>query len=263
VTALAVVAVAALLAGADPVERFPDAAPSYLVAVDGNLLWARAPDAPRAPASLVKMLTALDALESPPAGEWLTVSPRAAAATGTRVGLRAGEKIRVKDAVAAMLVGSANDACLAVAESLSGSGAAFAKRMNRRAAELGLPGTRLVDPCGHDAPGQRATARDLWTLARVALRNPEFRRMVALPSVRLETRDGRVLEVRSSNVLLGRLPGADGVKTGFTPEAGKCVVVHAERSGHEVLVVLLGAPDRWWTAAALVERAFAETLPRE
>ncbi len=262
-TALAVLAAAALLAGADPVDRFPDAAPSYLVAVDGNLLWARAPDTPRAPASLVKMLTALDALESPPAGEWLTVSRQAAAATGTRAGLRAGEKIRVKDAVAAMLVGSANDACLAVAESLSGSGAAFARRMNRRAAELGLPGTHLVDPCGHDAPGQHATARDLWTLARVALRNPEFRRMVALPSVRLETRDGRVLEVRSSNVLLGRLPGADGVKTGFTPEAGKCVVVHAERGGHEVLVVLLGAPDRWWTAAALVERAFAETLPRE
>jgi len=260
---LAVAALAALLAGEEPLDRFPAAAPSYLVAVDGKVLWARAPDAPRAPASLVKMLTALEALSSPPAGEWLTVSRRAAAATGTRLGLRAGEKVRVKDAVTAMLVASANDACLAVAESLSGSGEAFAARMNRRAAELGLAGSRFFDPCGHDAPGQRATARDLWTLARTALENPEFRRMVALREVRLETRTGRVVSARTSNMLLGQLPGADGVKTGFTPEAGKCVVAHAERGGHEVLLVLLGAPDRWWTAAALIEKAFEETLPRE
>lgn len=260
---LVVAAVAALLAAAEPLDRFPDAAPSYLLAVDGNLVWARAPDVPRAPASLAKILTALVALESPTIGEWLTVSRRAAAATGSRLGLRSGERVKVKDAVEAMLIASANDACLAVAESLSGTGPAFAERMNRRAAEMGLTGTRFVDPCGHDAPGQHATARDLWKLSRVALENPEFRRMVALPSVRLETRSGRVLQATTSNALLGRLPGADGVKTGFTPEAGKCVVVHAVRGGRDVMLVLLGAPDRWWTAAALVERAFAETPLRE
>ena len=81
--------------------------------------------------------------------------------------------------------------------------------------------------------------------------------------MRLETRAGRVLEAGTSNALLGRLPGADGVKTGFTPKAGKCVVVHAARDGRDVLVVLLGAPDRWWTAAALVEKAFAEATARE
>ena len=260
---LVVVTVAALLAAAEPLDRFPGAAPSYLVAVDGNLVWARAPDLPRAPASLAKILAALVALESPPSAEWLTVSHRAASATGSRIGLRPGEQVRVADAVAAMLIKSANDACLAVAEQLSGSGAAFASRMNRRAAELGLSGTRFVDPCGHDALGQHTTARDLWTLARVALENPEIRRMVALSSVRLETRSGRVLQATTSNALLGRLPGADGVKTGFTPDAGKCVVVHAVRGGRDVMLVLLGAPDRWWTAAALVERAFAETPPRE
>jgi D-alanyl-D-alanine carboxypeptidase (penicillin-binding protein 5/6) len=263
VPVLAVAAVAALLVAAEPVDRFPDAAPSYLVEVDGNVLWARAPDAPRAPASLAKMLTALDALASPPPGEWLTVSRRAAAVTGTRLGLRAGEKLRVKDAITAMLVASANDACLAVAESLAGTGAAYVARMNRKAAELGLSGTRFVDPCGHDAPGQRTTARDLATLARAALANPEFRRIVALPSVRVETGAGRVIEAGTSNALLGRLAGTDGVKTGFTPQAGKCVVAHAVRDRRDVLVVLLGAPDRWWTAAALVERAFAETAPRD
>ena len=257
------VAATALLAASGPVDRFPEAASAYLVAIDGEVAWARAPDAPRAPASLVKILSALVALEAPPAEEWLTVSERAAAATGTRIGLRAGEKVRFQDAVAAMVVASGNDACRAVAEHAAGSAAAFVVRLNLRAAELGLAGTHLVDPCGHDARGQTITARDLWRLTRAALANPAFRRLAAERTVRLETRAGRVLEAGTSNALLGRLPGADGVKTGFTPKAGKCVVVHAARDGRDVLVVLLGAPDRWWTAAALVEKAFAEATPRE
>ena len=256
-------AVLAAAATAPPeVDRFPDAAPSYLVAVDGEIIWARAPDAPRAPASLAKILAALLVLEEPPAAGWLRVGDRAAAETGSRIGLRTGDEIRVADALAAMLVASANDACRSLAERGPGGSAAFVRRMNRRAAELGLQGTRIVDPCGHDAGGQRTTARDLLRLTRTALGHQEFRRLVALPRVRLETRAGRVLEAPTSNALLGRLPGADGVKTGFTPRAGKCVVASARRDGREVLVVLLGAPDRWWTAAALVERAFAEAPPR-
>ena len=97
-----------------------------------------------------------------------------------------------------MLVASANDACRAVAEHAAGSAAAFVARMNGRAAEMGLSGTRFVDPCGHDAKGQHATARDLWRLTRAALGNAEFRRLVALPSVRVATRDGRVLDGRDA-----------------------------------------------------------------
>ncbi len=269
-TILAVAAAAALLAAQaprpaalpSPVDRFPEAAPSYLVAVDGQVIWAKAPDAPRAPASLVKILTALLVLETATPGDWITVSERAAAETGTRLGLRAGEKVLVRDAVAAMLVASANDACRAVAEHSAGSAAAFVARMNGRAAAMGLSGSRFADPCGHDAKGQHVTASDLWRLTREALANAEFRRTVALPSVRVATRGGRVLAATTSNALLGRLPGADGVKTGFTSLAGKCVVARAERDGREVIVILLGAPDRWWTAAAIVEKAFAEAPPR-
>ncbi len=190
------------------------------------------------------------------------VSRRAAAATGSRLGLRRGDEIRRSDALAAMLVASANDACLALAEDVAGSASAFVARMNRRAVELGLAGTRFVDPCGHDAPGQRVTARDLQSLAAAVLRDGRLRGLTAQEAVRVPTREGRVLEARTSNALLGRLDGADGLKTGFTPEAGKCVVAHAVRGGREVLVVLLGAPDRWWTAAALVERAFSWAPPR-
>jgi D-alanyl-D-alanine carboxypeptidase (penicillin-binding protein 5/6) len=266
VTILAVAAAVVLAAQEPvpgPVDRFPEAAPSYLVSLDGEVIWARAPDAPRAPASLSKLLAAMVALESPGLDGWLTVSPRAAAETGSRVGLRAGEGVKVRDAIAAMLVASANDACRAVAEHEAGSAAAFAARMNGRAKVLGLEASRFVDPCGHDAKGQRTTARDLERLARAALGSPEIRRLVALPSVRFSTRAGRVLEAPTTNALLGRLPGADGLKTGFTREAGTCVVAHATRAGCEVLVVLLGAPDRWWTAAALVEKAFAEAPRRD
>lgn len=255
-------ATAVLLAAAEPADRFPDAAAAYLVAVDGELLWARAADAPRAPASLAKILAALVVLEDPPPGAWITVSEAAAAETGSRIGLRAGDQVRPGDALAAMLVASANDACRAVAEHAAGSSGAFVARMNRRAAALGLSGTHLADPCGHDVRGQRTTARDLWRLTRAALAHEEFRGIVSRTSVRLETRGGRVLTAGTSNALLGRLPGADGVKTGFTRQAGKCVVARAERDGREVIVILLGAPDRWWTAAALVERAFAEAPPR-
>ncbi len=266
-TVLAVAAAAALLAAPlpspAPVDRFPEAAPSYLVAVDGEVIWARAPDASRAPASLSKILTALLALETADPGDWLTVSDRAAAETGSRLGLRAGEKVLVRDAVAAMLVASANDACRAVAEHAAGSAAGFVARMNGRAAAMGLAGSRFADPCGHDAKGQHVTASDLWRLTREALGNAEFRRLVALPSVRVATRGGRVLTATTSNALLGRLPGADGVKTGFTARAGKCVVARAQRDGREVIVILLGAPDRWWTAAAIVEKAFAEAPRRD
>ena len=160
------VASALLLAAQDPapgpIDRFPEAAPSYLVAVDGELVWARAPDAPRAPASLAKLLAALVALESPGLDGWLTVSKRAAAETGSRVGLRAGEQVKVHDAVAAMLVASANDACRAVAEHEAGSAAAFADRMNGRAKVAGArapPGSST--PAGttrRDSAPPRATS---------------------------------------------------------------------------------------------------------
>lgn len=245
-----------------PTDRFPGAAPSYLVAVDGRLVWARHPDAPRPPASLAKLMAALVVLE----GEWapersIPVSGSAARAGGARLGLRAGERLRAGDALRAMLVASANDACLALAEAAAGTAEAFVRRMNARAAALGLARTRFVDPCGFDAPGQATTASDLWALTRAALLVPELREVVALDRVELTTAGGRRLSAATRNSLLGRAHGVRGVKTGTTAAAGRCIVALAERDGREVLVVLLGAPDRWWTAAAIIEAAFEEVGP--
>ena len=240
-------------------DRFPRAAAAYLVAVDGEELWARSPDRPLPPASLTKIMTALLALEDGgPLDAWLPISPRAAAETGSRIGLRAGEALTLRDALTATLVSSANDACLAVAEHVAGGAEAFVERMNQRAAALGLSGTRFRNPCGHGAAGHVATARDLLVLTRTALALPEFRRLVALESAAVTTRAGRRLALRTHNALLGRLPGARGVKSGYTAAAGPCAVALVERDGVEVLLVLLDAPRRWWTAAALVEAAFQE-----
>jgi len=261
---LAATAAAESPPAAPPEDRFPKAAASYLVAIDGRMVWAGKPDEPRPPASLTKIMTALVLLE----GDWrpeapVAVSRAAAAETGSRAGLRAGEKLPAGDLLTAMLVASANDACVALAEHAAGGVPAFVAAMNARAAALGLAATRFENPCGHDAPGQRSSARDLLALAEAALAHPEFARAVALRSAEVKTTGGRRVALKSGNHLLGRSPGVIGVKTGWTPEAGKCLVVLATRDGVRVMIVLLDAADRWWTAAALVEEALdAARAPR-
>ena len=244
-------------------DRYPTAGASYLVMLDGRPLWARAPEVPRAPASLTKLLTALLAVEADPEGEaWVKVSARAAAATGSRLGLRAGDELRLGDLLTATLVSSSNDACLALAEHVGGGAGAFVGRMNRRARQLGLTGSHFEDPCGHDRPGHVSTASDLLRLARAALTVPRLRYLVTVERARVVTRAGRALDLRTHNAFLGRVAGARGVKTGYTQGAGSCLVALVERGGRELWLVLLDAPDRWWTAAALVEAAFEQPVDR-
>jgi len=243
-----------------PPDRFPGAASAYIVAIDGDIRWQRAPDTPRPPASLTKILSAIVLLER----NWdprkvITVSPRAASLEGTRLRLKAGEQLRAGDALTAMLVGSANDACLALAEDAAGTVEHFVGRLNERAAALGLSGTHYENPCGLPQAGHVTTAADLLRMAEIAMAMPEFSRRVVLPEATLATLQGRRMTVRTTNMLLGRVPGVIGVKTGFTSRAGKCLVAFAERNGTRVEVVLLEAPDRWWTAAALLEEAFHVT----
>lgn len=261
--ALACVAALPIAAGAAaPVDRFPKAASAYLVAIDGKIAWARNADVPRPPASLTKLMTAILLVEKgwdPDAR--IPVSARAAAETGSRLGLRAGESMPERDALTAMLLQSANDVCVALAEHAAGSEAAFVRAMNLRAEALGLHGTRFENACGHDAPGHRSTASDLYRLTEEALRHEELRARVGLRSATVRTTGGRTFPLTNGNLLLGSYRGASGVKTGFTAKAGKCLAAVAERDGVRVVLVLLDAPDRWWTAVALFEEAFDAARP--
>jgi len=253
---LGIVATAARVeAAGDP---FGNVAAAYLVKVDGREVWARNPDRRLAPGSLTKMMTGLLVLERADPGQVATVSPEASRETGTRLGLEAGDRMPVIDLLAAALLGSANDACHALADHVAGSEKKFVVLMNARAREMGLSRTRFANACGHDAPGMYSTARDLARLAETAMGNPVFAKIAGIVGGGVSTADGgKKYSIENKNELIGRYRGALGVKTGFTGSAGKCLVALAERGGKRVLLVLLNAPDRWWKAEEILDAAFA------
>lgn len=241
-------------------DAFPDTAAAYLVKADRQVLWEKAADKRLAPASLTKIMTGLLVLEHYRPQQAVVVSRRAAAETGSRIGLRAGDRISVESLLAATLIQSANDACHALADHVAGSEANFVALMNRRAGEWGLRDTHFVNACGHDHPAHYSSAHDLALLAERALAQPVFARLVPIAQEDIATVDGRRhFRLETHNALIGRYPGAEGVKTGYTPRAGKCLVALARRDGREVLLVLLNAPNRWWDAVDILDRAFAAT----
>lgn len=254
-------ALVALLAatGAQALDNpFPKAGGAYVVLRDGRPIWGASVDRPAQPASLAKMMVALLELESGKAPERVvTVSPGAARESGKRLGLRPGERYAAADLLAASIVASANDACRALAEDLGGTRDEFIARMNVRAAALGMNATRFVDSCGHDRPAQSTTAADMAKLAQAVAEHPRYLRLAGAPGAKVRRADGkREFKLRNTNALIG-YTGVIGLKTGYTPEAGRCLAALAERDGVRVLLVILDGSDRWWDAAAMIERAFA------
>jgi len=254
---VAVALLASATAAALPIDAYPGAATSYLLVADGMPLWAHAPDLPRPPASLAKLMTALVLLD----GDWqpqasITASQRAVAVDGTRLGLRAGESLRAADALVALLVRSANDVCVALAEHEAGSIEAFATRMNARAAKMALADTHFEHPCGLDVPGQHTTANDLLKIAQAALERPQVAAIVRMKNARVTTLGGRTIGMRNGNHLLGSVEGVFGMKSGYTKGAGTCIVAVVERKGHRIWLVMLDAPLRWWNAADMIDAAY-------
>lgn len=234
-------------------------AEAWLAAAPDKIIWAHNEDAPLPPASLTKIMTVMLTLQKTAPGEVVTIGPRAAAETGSRIGLKEGDKVYAGLLAAAALMGSANDACSALAEHAGGSEAAFVALMNEEATRLGLSHTRFQNACGHDAPGHVSSARDMLTLARAAMRQPLFAGIVSERTLRFSTVDGkRTFFIKNKNELIGRYPGAAGVKTGFTEKAGKCLVALVRRDGVEVMLVALGAKERWWSSVRVLDAALRE-----
>jgi D-alanyl-D-alanine carboxypeptidase (penicillin-binding protein 5/6) len=202
-------------------------------------------------------MTALLVLEENKPDDVVTVSVQATRETGTRVGLKAGERFRQHDLLAAALVSSANDACHALADHLAGSETEFVARMNRRARLLGMHNTHFINACGHDAVGHYASAADLTRLAHELLKHPPLIGITSQKDIQFATLDGRQhYSAENRNALVGRYDGALGLKSGFTPGAGKCLVALAKRGNDTVLLVLLHGHDRWWDAADILDLAF-------
>lgn len=226
------------------------------------------PDERRAPASMVKMIMLLLVDEGVSAGDWtletpITVSARAQSIGGTQVRLKAGETWTLNHLMRAVAIASANDAAVAVAEGLWGSEAAYLKRANERARELGMTDTTFCSVHGLPPdPGQlpdQSTARDLAILARACVAREQILKWASEPSITF--REGGDAKP-NTNKLIGRMAGCDGLKTGYTRAAGFCIAATAMRNDVRLVTIVLGCPklsDRFTVAERLLEEAFAQT----
>jgi D-alanyl-D-alanine carboxypeptidase (penicillin-binding protein 5/6) len=246
----------AVLAAAQP-DPFPQVASSYLVELNGKAIWAKQPQRRLPPASLTKLMTALLVLELAQPEDEVTIQATATHETGTRIGLKPGERFRLQDLLAAAMLHSANDACHALADQVDGNEATFVARMNRRAQALGMQQTHFTNACGHDEAGHYSTAHDLSLLAHALLKYPSLLEITAQKNLQIATLDGQHrYTLENKNALIGRYEGALGLKTGFTPKAGKCLAAYARRGDHTVLLILLHGEDRWWDAVDILDLAF-------
>ena len=244
VAAVVVAAAAAPASAAVPPPKVPGAPAAIVVdARDGTVMFEKRPDNERSIASTTKLMTALLALERAKPNDVFTAPAYNAMPAESRINLRPGERMTVHDLLEALLLESANDAAVTLAEGVSGSREAFVEEMNARAADLGLEHTSYANPIGLDEAGNYSSARDLATLTRVLLRRPRFARIVDMPEAELESGE-RPRVVENRNDLLASYPWVSGVKTGYTLNAGN-VLVGAARGpgGARVISVVLGEPS--------------------
>ena len=262
VSPLKLIAVAALVLALPTVAR----AEAWLVveADSGRVLQADNATMPWYPASVTKIMTAYVTLKAVKEGrltleQTLTVSPTAASQSPSKMGFKPGTQVTVENALAMMMVKSANDMAVVLAEGVGGSIDGFSAMMNQTAQRLGMTQTSYVNPNGLPADGQITSARDLAILARAVIRDlPEYEYFMHIPAIRFGRRT-----TNNFNKLIGRYPGADGFKTGFICASGYNLVASATRNGKRLIAVVLGSSSgqaRAVRAAQLLERGFGNGL---
>ncbi len=214
------------------------------------------------PASTTKLMTALLAVEKLPREAVFTVGDVAAAQPAMRIGMRTGQGWALSPALHSLIMVSANDAAYALAEAASGSLAGFAADMNAAAARYGMRDSVFNDPAGFDDSasfqgGSRVSAYELAVAARNVLAVPELVEIAALPEYGFQGPSGRQHRLLNHNKLLRRYPGAIGLKTGYTRQAGHTFVGAARRDGRTMIAVVLDTDDTYGSAAALLDHGFA------
>ena len=230
----------------------------------GQVLAEENADRKLEPASLTKLMVAYLVLDALKSGELdkddaLTVPEYAAATSGSRMFAKAGQKISVEDLLSALIIQSANDAALTLAQELGGSEAGFVAKMNVQAKKLGLASTHFMNATGHPHPEHTSTARDLTRLAALLISN--YKEAYKRYFSRREFAFGGITQ-QNRNRLLWSDPMVDGVKTGHTQSAGFCLIASAERNGRRLVSTILGArseADRAMYAQQLLNYGFLET----
>lgn len=243
-----------------PVAPGPPVSAQSAILMDadtGAILYERDAHARRPMASTTKIMTAILVLEHARPTDVVVASKQASETPFTGLYLKPGERITVEDLLWAILLRSANDACVAAGEHVAGTEAKFVEMMNAKARELGLHDTHFVNPHGLHAPGHYSSAYDLAVMARYGLQYPLFAEMVSRKRKRIE----RSIEKQDSvvvnkNRLLFRWDAADGIKTGYTRQAGHCLVASASKDGWRLIAVVLKSSDCWSDSRALLEYGF-------
>lgn len=209
----------------------------------GNILYGKNENKKTAMASTTKIMTAIIVLEKGNLSETITVSKKAAGTGGSRLGLKANDKITMNDLLYGLMLKSGNDSAVAIAEAVGGNVEEFAQLMNNKAQELGLESTHFVTPHGLDNPEHYTTAYELAKLADYALKNEKFAQIVNTKNYTV-TINGYSKNISNTNELLGYLQGVNGVKTGFTNNAGRCLVTSVNRNNFEIISVVLQADTK-------------------
>lgn len=243
----------------------PDiSAPSWILFDDQSdwIISAHDPNGRRAPASTTKIMTALVVADDAAFDEMVTISAIAPEAGESEIGIVAGEVISVADLLSAVLVRSANDAAVALAEHVGGSVEGFAALMNQKAADLGMTNSHFLNPHGLDEEGHYTTAADELKMAQALMANPQLASMVGLRRLDFPTApDGTLRGGPATNRLLDSYPGATGVKTGYTFQASLVLSAAAERQGRRLFAVVMGSEGisgHFADADALLDYGFDE-----
>lgn len=240
-------------------KSFPVISSQGALAVDlgsGVSLYEKNPDTLLLPASTTKIVTALVALDTYPLDQVLTVGK--VSVDGQKMGLYKGEQIKFENLLYGLLVYSANDAAEVLAQRFPGGYGAFIAAMNTKVRDLSMNSSKFQNPAGLDGDTQVTTAEDLVRVSEVAMRNPEFAKIVGTKSVTLSDVTGKnIYRLKNINELLGSVPGVLGVKTGWTQNARENLVTYIERDGHKVMIALLGSQDRFGETKELIDWIFA------
>lgn len=228
----------------------------------GKVIYERNADERRPPASTTKMMTLIVALENGKLDDLVTASENASQTEGSTMWLSSGEKMKMSDLLYGMMLVSGNDATVAIAEHISGTVPKFASLMNIKAKAIGVKSTNFTNPNGLPDDKHYSTARDLARIAAYGYKNPQFadivgtvRKVMPWPG-KNEPRD-----LYNENKLLWQYEGGNGVKTGYTDAAGRCLVAAAKRNGVQLIAVILDGDYMWTDSIKLLDYGFSKISP--
>ena len=228
--------------------------------ISKSMIIGKNEDVKSAMASTTKIMTTIVILEKADLNEKVTVSAKAGGTGGSRLGLKRGDKASVRDLLYGLMLRSGNDAAVALAEHVGGSVKGFAELMNEKAIELGLTNTHFVTPHGLDDANHYTTALELAKLTDYAMDNETFAKIVGTKSTTIYI-NNQSRQINNTNELLGVLNGVVGVKTGFTNNAGRCLVTETKRNNMDIIIIVLGADtkkDRTKDSTNLIEYTFSK-----